>query len=38
VANVARFLAELKVLPRYVTVSDRGQGFCEVAQALLSCR
>jgi HAD superfamily hydrolase (TIGR01484 family) len=38
VANVARFLTELKVLPRYVTVSDRGQGFCEVAQALLSCR
>lgn len=38
VANVARFLAELKVSPRYVTVSDRGQGFCEVAQALLSCR
>jgi len=35
VANIRRFLPELTHKPRYVTPSERGAGFAEVAQALL---
>ena len=35
VANVARFVPQLAHLPRYVTRSERGAGFTEVARALL---
>ena len=35
VANIRRFVAQLTVLPAYVTESERGEGFAEVAQALL---
>ena len=35
VANIARFLPELKHKPRYVTQGARGAGFAEVAAALL---
>ena len=34
VANIARFLPELKHFPRYVTASERGAGFAEVAACL----
>jgi HAD superfamily hydrolase (TIGR01484 family) len=34
VANIARFLPELKHLPRYVSTSERGAGFSEVAACL----
>ena len=34
VANIARFLPELKHLPRYVTCAERGSGFAEVADGL----
>jgi HAD superfamily hydrolase (TIGR01484 family) len=36
VANVRRFVPELAHLPRYVTQAERGAGFAEVVQALLS--
>lgn len=36
VANVARFVDQLEHLPRYVAPSERGAGFTEVVQALLS--
>ncbi len=36
VANIARFLPELKHLPRYVSASERGAGFAEVATLLNS--
>ena len=36
VANIRRFAAELSHWPRYVTPSERGAGFAEVAAALLS--
>ncbi len=36
VANIARFLPELKHLPRYVTQSERGAGFAELVQTLNS--
>ena len=36
VANIARFLSELLHAPRYITSSERGTGFCEVAQCLTS--
>ena len=36
VANVRRFLPALTSLPRYVTPSERGTGFAEVATALLA--
>ena len=36
VANIARFVPQLAHLPRYVTPSERGQGFIELAQAILS--
>jgi len=35
VANIRRFLPELTHLPRYVTPSERGAGFAEMASALL---
>ena len=35
VANVRRFEAQLKHLPRYITADERGAGFAEVANALL---
>jgi len=38
VANIARFVPQLKHLPRYVTQAERGEGFAEVAQALLEAR
>ncbi len=38
VANIARFVPQLKHLPRYVTRAERGQGFAEVARALLEAR
>jgi HAD superfamily hydrolase (TIGR01484 family) len=34
VANIARFLPDLKHLPRYVSNSERGAGFSEVAACL----
>jgi len=38
VANIARFVPQLKHLPRHVTQGERGQGFAEVARALLEAR
>jgi HAD superfamily hydrolase (TIGR01484 family) len=38
VANIARFVPQLKVLPAYVTPSDRGRGFAEVVQRVLAAR
>ena len=38
VANIRRFEAQLSHPPRYVTDGERGAGFAEVAQALLSVR
>jgi HAD superfamily hydrolase (TIGR01484 family) len=38
VANLKRFAAELKVWPAYITQAERGEGFAEVAQALLAAR
>ena len=38
VANIRRFLPELRVLPAYVTEGERGQGFAELADALLAAR
>lgn len=38
VANIRRFEAELSHLPRYITPSERGAGFAEVARQLLSAR
>ena len=35
VANICRFEAELIHLPRYITPSERGAGFAEVASAIL---
>ena len=36
VANISRFAAQLQHWPRFVTPSERGAGFAEVAQALLA--
>ena len=36
VANLRRFEAQLMYLPRYITPSERGAGFAQVVQALLS--
>ncbi|MFT4191785.1 MAG: HAD-IIB family hydrolase [Comamonas sp.] len=36
VANIARFVPQLTHLPRYVTLSPRGQGFEELARAILA--
>lgn len=38
VANIARFVPQLMHLPRYVTQGERGAGFVELAQAILSAR
>jgi HAD superfamily hydrolase (TIGR01484 family) len=38
VANVRRFAAQLRVLPAYITPSERGQGFAEVVQRLLDAK
>ncbi|MDD2924685.1 HAD-IIB family hydrolase [Rhodoferax sp.] len=38
VANIRRFEAELTHQPRYITRSERGTGFAEVAQAILQAR
>ena len=38
VANVHRFQAQLTHLPRYVTPSERGAGFAEVARSVLEGR
>ncbi len=38
VANIARFVPQLAHLPTYVTVSERGAGFTEVARAILAAR
>lgn len=35
VANIARFVPQLTHLPRYVTPSERGEGFVELVQAIL---
>lgn len=36
VANIARFVPQLKDFPKYVTQGERGAGFAEVARALLA--
>ena len=38
VANIRRFEAELVHRPRYIAQAERGQGFCEVAEALLQAQ
>jgi hydroxymethylpyrimidine pyrophosphatase-like HAD family hydrolase len=38
VANIARFLPQLDVLPAYMTRGERGAGFAELADALLAAR
>lgn len=38
VANIRRFLPELRHLPHFVCRSERGAGFAEVARALLEAR
>ena len=38
VANIDRFVPQLTHLPRYLTPSERGAGFAEMAQALLNAR
>jgi HAD superfamily hydrolase (TIGR01484 family) len=38
VANILRFEAELQHFPRYVTPSERGAGFAEVARRILEAR
>ncbi|MEJ5991566.1 HAD-IIB family hydrolase [Ramlibacter sp. PS3R-8] len=38
VANIRRFEHQLAFKPRYVTPSERGAGFAEVARAILSAR
>jgi hypothetical protein len=38
VANLARFESELIVWPAYLTRSERGTGFAEVADALIAAR
>ena len=38
VANIRRFEAELAHKPRYITLGERGEGFIEVADALLAAR
>jgi HAD superfamily hydrolase (TIGR01484 family) len=36
VANIRRFESQLTYLPRYITPSERGAGFAEVAKSLLN--
>jgi hypothetical protein len=38
VANIARFVPQLRAWPAYVTPSERGRGFAEVVQRLLDAR
>ena len=38
VANIARFVPRLGVLPAYVTLGERGAGFAEFAKVLLAAR
>ena len=38
VANIARFVPQLRHLPRHVTQAERGAGFAELARALLGGR
>lgn len=38
VANIARFVPALDVLPAYVTQGERGAGFAELAHALIAAR
>jgi len=38
VANVRRFVSKLVHLPRFITASERGAGFAEVARAVLAAR
>jgi len=38
VANIERFLPQLKVLPAYLTPLERGRGFAQVAKAVLAAR
>ena len=38
VANLMRFTAQLRVWPAYLTSAERGEGFAEVAAALLAAR
>ena len=38
VANLMRFAAELQVWPAYITQTERGEGFAEVARAVLAVR
>ena len=38
VANIARFVPQLRHLPRHVTQAERGAGFAELARALLAGR
>jgi len=38
VANIARFVPALRVLPAYVTPSERGAGFAQVVERLLTAR
>jgi len=38
VANVRAFLSKLSIAPRYVARAERGDGFAEIAQALIRCR
>lgn len=38
VANIRRFQTQLAHLPRYITASERGTGFAEVARAILQAQ
>ena len=38
VANIARFVPQLQAFPGYVTPAERGDGFAELASALLAAR
>ena len=38
VANIARFVPQLKHLPRYVTTAERGDGFVQLADHLLAAQ
>ena len=38
VANIARFVPQLRVLPAFVTPSARGAGFAEAVQRLLDAK
>ena len=38
VANIARFVPQLQAFPGYVTQAERGDGFAELASALLAAR